>query len=96
MAQRGTIVYEISPDGGKPFEVVATSRDLARWESMGKGRSVANFQTTGASVQDLYQIAWIAMERRHEAGELELPDGVTDWRSLRDLCDFTTEDEDEG
>jgi len=96
MTAKGTITFEITPDGDKPFEVVATSRDLARWEAMGKGRSVAQFADGGASMQDLYQIAWLAMSRRHDAGELELPDGVEDWKSLRERCDFvTSEDEDE-
>ena len=95
MAGRGTITFEITPDGEEPFTVVATSRDLAKWEAMKAGRSVAQFAAGGASIQDLYQIAWITMERRHVAGELELPDGVTDWKTLRDLCDFVTaEDED--
>lgn len=95
MSARGTITFEITPDGDKPFEVTATSRDLAKWESMGKSRSVASFAAGGASIQDLYQIAWLAIWRRHEAGELELPEGVTDWRTLRDTCDFVTDEEDD-
>lgn len=53
---------EVTPDGGEPFRVVATSRDIRQWERVHKGFVFANMASL--SMTDLYGIAYWACKRR--------------------------------
>jgi hypothetical protein len=55
--------FRIMPDDGEPFEVVATTRDIARWEKTTKGASFAALQAD-MHVVDLYKIAYYACQRQ--------------------------------
>lgn len=74
--------FTVSRDGHEPFDAIATSRDLAKWESTGKGRSLGTFGDNPRMV-DMYQIAFITCER------LDLFDG--DIRAFREECDLEFE-----
>lgn len=54
---------KIIPDDGEPFAVVATSRDIAKWEKTTKGATFAGFQAE-QKLSDLYKIAFFACVRR--------------------------------
>ncbi len=82
------MIATVTPDDGDQLEVEVSSRDLARWESLGGGRSVRMMQDA-PSMTELIRIVWCAMERLSNAGRLQLPPGVTDWQKLRDLCEVT-------
>lgn len=89
------MTFTVTPDVGEPITIPAGSRDLARWEALGKmpngkPRTLAAWQSD-ASMNEMYRVCWIAMERLSRAGKLQLPDGVTDWETLRDSCDITSE-----
>lgn len=56
------IKLKIMPEDGKPFVIVCTTRDIARWEKTTKGASFAGLQAD-MKVTDLYRIAWFAIER---------------------------------
>ena len=55
--------YRITPDGGEPFNVRATSRDIARWERTTHGASFAKL-TGDRHVTDLYAVAFHAAVRQ--------------------------------
>lgn len=54
---------KIMPDDGDPFEVTATTRDIAKWEKTTKGASFAGFQAE-QKITDLYRIAFHAATRQ--------------------------------
>jgi hypothetical protein len=54
---------KIVPDDGEAFTVVATSRDIAKWEKTTKGATFAGFQNE-QRLTDLYAIAYHAAKRR--------------------------------
>jgi hypothetical protein len=56
--------FKVTPDGGgDPYEVTADSRDVARWERTGKGRSMQRLRDTMSFV-DLYALAHVAAVRQ--------------------------------
>lgn len=55
--------FTIKPDDGDEFVVEATSRDIVRWESGAKGRSVGSL-TDNMKMTDLTDLAWYAADRR--------------------------------
>jgi hypothetical protein len=54
---------KIMPDDGDSFEIVATTRDIAKWEKTTKGATFAGFQAD-QKITDLYKIAWFACQRQ--------------------------------
>lgn len=61
----------VRPDGGEPFEVVATSRDIVNWERTTKGASITKLQQA-ATYTDVYRIAHFAVQRTGRwAGSLD-------------------------
>jgi hypothetical protein len=54
---------KIMPDGAEPYEVTATTRDIAKWEKTTKGATFAAFQAE-QKITDLYRIAFHAAVRR--------------------------------
>jgi hypothetical protein len=61
--------FTVSPDGAEPFTCEATSRDIVRWETSGKGR------TMGALVEnmrmiDLTDLAFIEVEKKDDSDDL--------------------------
>lgn len=88
------MIFTVTPDVGEPLEVPAGSRDLARWEKLGRmpngqPRTLATWQQN-PSMEEMYRVCWIAMERLSRAGALQLPEGVTDWEALGELCDIVS------
>lgn len=79
--------FKISPDGGTPYEVVATSRDIARWEKLTKGATMKRLETEYRII-DLYAVAYHAAVRHEQyqgtlaefqdSADLELLDGDDD------------------
>lgn len=55
--------FKVLPDDGEPFEVVATSRDVAHWERTGKGRSIGQIESN-PRMSDLEEVAYLAVTRR--------------------------------
>lgn len=57
--------FKIIPDASEPFEVVAKSRDIVRWEKGGRGRSFGKFaDQANLSYTDLYSLAHATCVRR--------------------------------
>lgn len=96
MGQPGALVtFDVFPDGGEPFELGATSRDVARWERMGKSNTMAKFESNPA-MADLELIAFIALDREVEAGRMEYPAGVSNVQEFRERCDIVPQNDEEG
>jgi hypothetical protein len=55
--------FTITPDDGDPYEVTATTRDIARWEKTTKGASLRQLETEYRAT-DLYAIAYYAAVRQ--------------------------------
>lgn len=55
--------FKVMPDAGEPFEVTATTRDIAKWERTTKGASLAGLQSDLRAV-DLYKVAFHAVTRQ--------------------------------
>ncbi|WP_250009134.1 hypothetical protein [Actinoplanes sp. M2I2] len=55
--------FKVTPEGGEPFEVTATSRDIARWERTNRDASLHKLQSD-MRISDLYKIAHNAAERQ--------------------------------
>lgn len=55
--------FDVTPDGGDTFRVVAASRDVLAWEKAGKGRS---FKQLGEemTMAGLYGLAYFAARRQ--------------------------------
>lgn len=54
--------FKVTPDGGEPYEVKVTSRDIARWEKTTKGASLAQLQDN-MKASDLYRVIFHAVVR---------------------------------
>lgn len=55
-------IFKVSPDDGDPYAVVATTRDIARWEKTTKGASMRQLETE-YRITDLYAVAYHAAVR---------------------------------
>lgn len=78
--------FTVTPDSGDRFVVVATSRDVAKWERTSKGASLANL-IGEKKLTDFYKIGFFAATRK----------GL--WHDTLSVfeaeCDIEIEDEDE-
>lgn len=54
--------FTITPDGGKPFDVASSSRDICVWEAVSTGRSLTALMEN-LRMSDLYEIAHVACRR---------------------------------
>lgn len=70
--------FKVIPDGGEPYELTATSRDVYTWERISKGRNLRTLRD-GIAMADLYELAWIAARRQ----------GLTSADTLRAFSDCT-------
>jgi hypothetical protein len=62
--------FDLRPDGGDEVRVTATSRDISRWERLGKDRSLSRLEDN-ARMSDLEEIAHLAAQRHgHFAGTI--------------------------
>jgi hypothetical protein len=91
---RALITFEVYPDGEEMFLLDATSRDVARWEKQGKGRSMSKFQSN-PSMEDLELVAFIALMREVDAGRRLFPEGCDTIGGFRERCDVTPQNEDD-
>jgi len=65
------ITFQVRPDDGEPYELVADSRDVLGWEKQSKGRKTFMALMETLNLVDLYQVAHIAAKRLGKfAGEL--------------------------
>lgn len=55
--------FTIHPDGGEPYELEATSRDVLNWERTGKNASLKRLMED-LHLADLYQVAYFAATRQ--------------------------------
>lgn len=55
--------FKVMPDEGDAYEVVATSRDIAKWERTNKDASMASLQKD-MKFGDLYKVAYNACQRQ--------------------------------
>ena len=55
--------FEAEPDGGEPFRITASARDVVAWERGGKDRTIANLISNGSLV-DWYALAHVAARRQ--------------------------------
>lgn len=55
--------FTVTPDGGAPYEVTATSRDVLHWERITKGKTALSLAENG-SMADLYSVCHLAAQRR--------------------------------
>jgi hypothetical protein len=55
--------FTVLPDNGKPYDVVATSRDVRVWEKQHKDNSLSKF-SQDLKLDDLYSVAYIASVRQ--------------------------------
>jgi hypothetical protein len=76
------ISFKITPDGGEPFTVTATSRDIHTWEKVTKGVTFAGLMESMSMVH-MYSIAYFASKRRG------LFDGSA--KDFESTCDLTPE-----
>lgn len=57
------IKFKVRPvDGGEPYEVEGTTRDILNWERTTKGASFGKLEEN-MHIADLYKIAWFAARR---------------------------------
>lgn len=58
--------YTVRPDGGEPYVVTATMRDVLRWERTSpKGRLPRKAEDLGtASAENAYSLAYVASKRQ--------------------------------
>jgi hypothetical protein len=54
--------FRVEPDGGQPYEVDGKSRDVVRWEAMGRGRFIGQLERE-PKMTDLAELAWCASVR---------------------------------
>lgn len=79
-----TFPIEVTPDGGDPYKVVATSRDVRQWERTTKGASLASLQSD-MKMTDVYAIAFHAAKRLgHYQGTLADFESTCDLDVLND------------
>lgn len=86
---------KVRPDGGEPFEVETTSRDIVRWEAGGNRQNPRSMSRLSEDMRmtDVTDLAWYAADRR---GLTQLD--IRQWREQVDL-DITkssTDDDSDG
>lgn len=54
--------FKVTPDEGEPFEVTATTRDIAKWEKTTRGASLHQLENE-YRMTDLYAVAFYAAVR---------------------------------
>lgn len=54
---------KVMPDGGDPFVVTVTTRDISKWEKVTKGATFAGFQEQ-QKISDLYKMVYYACLRQ--------------------------------
>lgn len=59
------IEFKIKPDGGEPFAVTATTRDILNWEKVTKGASLKQLMDN-LHTADLYKVAHFAARRTQQ------------------------------
>lgn len=80
------ITFTIRPDGGKPYPLTATSRDVFVYEKTNKGKSFASIMND-LHMSDMYGLAHLAARRQQLfAGTLA---------EFAESCDLDMEDDDE-
>jgi hypothetical protein len=57
------ITFKVTPDGGDPYELVATSRDVYVWEKKGKDRTFFSLMKS-MSMVSLYELCHVAAKRQ--------------------------------
>lgn len=80
------INLKIMPDGAEPYELKATTRDIAMWEKTNRGASLAKLQNE-MHATDLYAVAFHAAKRQG------LFTGTA--QEFQDSCDLDVLDDDE-
>lgn len=78
--------FVVRPDDGEKFEVVATSRDVKKWEQTNRGSSYAGLMRD-LRLTELYKIAHLASHRQG------LFTGTL--KDFEDNCDLSVQEEDE-
>lgn len=58
------ITLKVTPDGGEPYTIVATSRDVLAWEKTTKGNKSFVDLINEPNLMDLYRVAHIASWRQ--------------------------------
>lgn len=82
------IRFKVVPDGAEPYEVTATTRDIAKWEKTSKGASFASLEAD-QKITDLYKIAyWASLRQGFWHGTL------TEFETDTDLDLLSDDDED--
>lgn len=72
----------VRPDGGEPFEVETTSRDIVRWEAGGNRQSPRSMSKLSDDLRmtDVTDLAWFAANRK---GLTDLD--INQWRASVDI-----------
>lgn len=55
--------FTVTPDEGKPYEVVATSRDIVLWEKLHKDNSLKKLESN-LRMTDMYSLCAVAARRQ--------------------------------
>lgn len=55
--------FTVRPDGGEPYALTATTRDILQWEKTSKGKTLKTLQEQ-APIEDFYKIAHFAAKRQ--------------------------------
>lgn len=85
-----TIPFEVTPDNGDPYQIVADTRDIYVWEKTTPNKQVTLQQAMEElRLVELYRIAWIAARRQGMYA------GNIDDFAATHLVEPTGEDEDE-
>lgn len=85
------MTFQITPDEGEPFRVVAGSRDVLAWEKAGKGRSFGQLSPETLHMMDLYGLSYFAARRQGLFVGTQ-----QEWESSVDLMPIGDDKEDEG
>lgn len=81
------IDIRVVPDGGEPWDVKVTARDVLKWERLGGDRSISALDDD-IKMRDMYELAHLASQRTDKfTGSLE---------AFEDSCDLSFGDVDEG
>lgn len=57
------IKFRVKPEGGEPYELVATSRDVFTWERTNRTNHVFADLAEHQSMRDMYEVAHCAAQR---------------------------------
>jgi hypothetical protein len=57
------ITVTVTPDGGEPYELTATARDVLNWEKTSRDKTVVDL-LTGFNMVDLYRVSHLAASRQ--------------------------------